>query len=150
MTVTNVSIGLAEATRILATAVAEAEREGVAAAVVVVDSGGRVVLAGRMDGCSQLALDAATGKAYTAACLAVPTSTWEQRVREDPGFAGSVAAVPGFTLLGGGEPIQVEGPVIGAVGVSGGTSEQDVRIARAGLADLASQPPSMVITGPPG
>jgi glc operon protein GlcG len=136
VSVTRVSIDLAEATRILAAAVAAAERDHLAAAVAVVDVGGQVVLAGRMDRCSQLGLDAAIGKAYTALCLGVSTSTWEERARTEPSFAGSVAAVPRFTLLGGGEPILADGVVIGAVGVSGGTSEQDVRIARDSLAAL--------------
>ncbi|RNL61308.1 heme-binding protein [Nocardioides marmoriginsengisoli] len=133
MPVTRVMVGFADATRILDAAVAEAGRQGVEVAVVVMDPAGRTVLAGRMDGCSQLCLDAATGKAYTAAGLGVPTSAWELRAGAEPAFAGSMSAVPGFTVLGGGEPILLDGVLIGAVGVSGGTSEQDVRIAVAGL-----------------
>ncbi|MDQ6525835.1 heme-binding protein [Nocardioides sp. LHD-245] len=124
-------ITLAEATAVLRRALAEAEHLQVAAAVVVTDAAGEPVASARMDGVPGLVAAAARGKALTAAALGMPTLLWEERGRAEPSFAAAVGTVPGFTPLGGGEPVRAAEVVIGAVGVSGGTAEQDAAIARA-------------------
>ncbi|WP_377320780.1 heme-binding protein [Pimelobacter simplex] len=124
------TVTLAEADAVLRRALAEATGQGLAVAVVVVDPGGEPVLAARMDGVSGLVAAAAHGKARTAAGLGVPTAVWEERSAAEPSFAAAVGTVPGFTPLAGGDLVRVGGEVVGAVGVSGGTSEQDAAIAR--------------------
>jgi len=123
-------VTLAEADAVLRRALAAAADHMVAVAVVVVDPAGEPVLTARMDGVSGLVAAAAHGKARTASGLGVPTAVWAERSAADPAFAASVGTVPGFTPLAGGDLVRVGGAVVGAVGVSGGTSEQDAAIAR--------------------
>ncbi|WP_141004324.1 GlcG/HbpS family heme-binding protein [Nocardioides humi] len=121
---------LAEALVVLRRALDEAERLEVPVAVAVTDPGGEPVATARMDGVSELVAAAARGKARTAAALGVPTLLWEERGRTEPSFVAAVGTVPGFTPLGGGEPVRAGAAVVGAVGVSGGTADQDAAIAR--------------------
>lgn len=123
-------ITLGEATGVLRRALAAAERLSVSVAVVVSDPWGEPVATARMDGVAPMVAAAAYGKARTAAALGVPTELWEERSRAEPSFAAAVGTVPGFTPLAGGDPIRLADEVVGAVGVSGGTSEQDAAIAR--------------------
>lgn len=136
MPIETASISLAEATRVLLAAAAHAEKLGVKAALVVVDGAGRLVSAARMDGSSFMAMDAATGKAYTAAGQNQPTELWDEITEKSPGFGGAITSIPGFTPFGGGRPLTHQGHLIGAVGVSGGTLQQDIEIARAASESL--------------
>lgn len=107
--------------------------------VAVVDRSG--LLAGflRMPGAPLHSIDIALDKAYTAASFALPTGEWprvlqshSQAVRE------GLQRRPRFVGFGGGLPIRCEGELIGGIGVSGATEEQDEQCARAGLAILGA------------
>lgn len=130
------TIGLTEAQAVIASALAKAEEISVAAAVVVVDPAGRLVAAARQDAAPLMAVDMATGKAYTAVGMGAPTEVWDEATAANPGFGGAITSIPGFTPFGGGKPLSVDGQIIGAVGISGGTVEQDVAIAEAALGAL--------------
>ena len=129
------SVSLAQAKAVLAAAEAEAARLRVPSFIVVVDVCGDVKASSRQDGNSRASLTLAPLKAQTALAFRTPTATLAERTT-DPIRAQSLIGA-GFTLLGGGLPISADGQVIGAVGVGGGTPDQDVLVAQAGLAALA-------------
>jgi glc operon protein GlcG len=128
------SVSLAQAQALLRAAEREARRIGVPMYVVVVDVCGDVKAASRQDGGPRAALVLAPLKAATALAFRTPTATLAERTT-DPIRAQSFLAA-GFTLLGGGVPVVDDGRVIGAVGVGGGSPEQDIQVAEAGLAAL--------------
>lgn len=131
-------VSLAEAERVIDAAVARAAEVGIAVAAVVLDGSGRLVAARRMDGSPLMAVDMATGKAYTAAGMGAPTEVWDEATAANPGFGGAITSVPGFTPFGGGKPLLVDGRIAGAVGISGGTVDQDVDIAAAAQAGFTA------------
>lgn len=101
-------------------------------AIAVVDRGGQLVAALRMDRNGYGAMDFALAKARAAAAWGFSTSGMEEAVRDTPGFA----AAPHVVTVPGGVPIfSADGLVrIGAVGVSGGPPPDDVACAEAGIA----------------
>ena len=113
-------------------AVRKAEEMGVPQCIAVVDEGGNLMAFARMDGARVTSITIAQTKAVSAATRRRPTS---DEAGGDPvlGIRLSLAAGGRFTNMGGGIPIVVEGQTIGAVGVSSGTSEEDMICGRAGL-----------------
>jgi glc operon protein GlcG len=124
----------AQAQRALEAAERAARRVGVAAFIVVVDDCGDLKAASRQDGNSRASLTLAPLKAATAVAFGTSTATLA-RATTDPVRAQSLLAA-GFTLLGGGVPLRAGAQVIGAIGVGGGSPDQDVQIAEAGAAAL--------------
>ncbi len=119
------------AKRIAAAAEAEASRRGSTVVIVVVDDGGHIIVLERLDDTQVASVEVGIGKARTAAIFRRPSKVFEDQIRE-----GRVAALalPGVTPLQGGIPITVNGKVIGAIGVSGNTPQEDEDIAKAGAA----------------
>ena len=119
------------AKRIAAAAEAEATRRGSTVVIVVVDDGGHIIVLERPDDTQVASVEVGIGKARTAAIFRRPSKVFEDQIRE-----GRVAALalPGATPLQGGLPITVNGKVIGAIGVSGNTPQEDEDIAKAGAA----------------
>ena len=105
-------------------------------AVAVLDESGLLKAFSRMDGAPLVAIEVAQNKAYTA-LYGLPSGTLFDAIRTDPALLASMPHVRRFTLIGGGLPIAVDGTVVGAVGVSGGTVDQDVECARAALRALS-------------
>ena len=137
-TIPSTSISLDGARAVLDAALAEAASIGVAVCIVIVDPGGQSVLTARMDGAPRLSADIAADKAYTVSAFGGrPTDQWWPGLKDQPEILGGLAKMPRFTILGGGVPLLVAGEVVGAVGVSGASSEQDVAIAIAGAAALS-------------
>jgi glc operon protein GlcG len=128
------SVSLEQAKAVLKAAEREARRLRVPSFVVVVDACGDVKASTRQDGNSRASLVLAPLKAQTALAFRTATATLAQRTT-DPVRAQSFLAA-GFTLLGGGVPLLAGGQVIGAVGVGGGSPDQDVLVAEAGAAAL--------------
>src|SRR5438270_13368086 len=137
----NVAKEIAEA------AEAEAARRHLTAVVVVVDDGGHLLLLERLDDTQVASVEVGIGKARTAAIFRRPSKDFEDQVRE-----GRVAALalPGATPLQGGIPIQVNGKVIGAIGVSGESPQEDEDVAKAGAAAagaaIAAEPANPIAT----
>lgn len=123
------------ASAIVSRAVLEAERMGIAVTTAIVDSGGHLVTLSRMDDAPFLTVEIAIGKAYTAVAFKSSSADLAKRLEgRDQLTTSVVVATNGRFLLGaGGIPILVAERVIGAVGVSGGTSEEDVAIAQVAL-----------------
>ncbi len=118
-------------------AVRAAEALGARINVAVVDAGG--VLAGflRMPGAPLHSVDIAIDKAYTAVSFGLPTDRWFDVLQgHSAAVRDGLVLRPRFVAFGGGLPLMEDGQRLGAIGVSGGSEEQDVAIARAGLAAL--------------
>jgi glc operon protein GlcG len=125
---------LEAAKKIAAAAEAEAKKRAATVVIVVVDDGGHLLLLERLDDTQVASVEVGIGKARTAAIFRRPSKVFEDQVRE-----GRVAALalPGATPLQGGVPIVFEGKVIGAIGVSGNTPQEDEDIAKVGAASAA-------------
>ena len=121
------TLGLAK--RLVAAAEAEAKKRGATVVIAVVDDGGQLILLERLDDTQVASVEVAIGKARTAAIFRRPSKEFEDQVKN-----GRVAALalPGATPLQGGIPISVEGKVIGAIGASGNSPQEDEEIALAG------------------
>jgi glc operon protein GlcG len=119
------------AKKIAAAAEAEAKKRGSTVVIVVVDDGGYPLVLLRLDDTQVASVEVGIGKARTAAIFRRPSKVFEEQVKN-----GRVAALalPGATPLQGGVPIIYEGKVIGAIGVSGNTPQEDEDIAAAGAA----------------
>jgi len=108
-------------------ACAKATQLGVKVSVVVVDSGGNPVALARMDGANILSPDIARGKAYTAVAFRSHSKEMAERMKDRPAAGLGLTQVSGnkVVLLPGGVLAKKGEVIIGAVGVSGATSDQD-------------------------
>jgi uncharacterized protein GlcG (DUF336 family) len=123
---------LANAQRVAQAAVDHAVAHEVRIAVVVLDQSFEVVAAMRMDGAYPHAVRLATAKAHAALSFGAATDALRQRITE--ANAASIASVePRMMLVGGGVPVELAGGRMVAVGVSGGSEQQDTECARAGV-----------------
>jgi glc operon protein GlcG len=128
-------ISLAAAKKAMAAAEAEAAKNNWPVAIAVLDSAGQLVLFQRQENTQIGSIDIAIGKAKTANDFRRPTKVLEGIVAG--GGAGlRLLSVRNMLPLEGGVPIIADGKIIGAVGVSGVTSQQDAQVAQAG-ADAA-------------
>jgi glc operon protein GlcG len=128
------TLELADLKTIAAAAEAEALRNQWAVTIAIVDDGGHLLWLQRLDGAPPISAHIAPAKAHTAAL-----GRRESKVYEDVINGGrySFLSAPDIRgMLEGGVPILKDGQVIGAVGVSGVKSSEDVQIARAGIAAL--------------
>ena len=127
----------AGAKTVLAAAEAKAVETGVPVVIAVVDAGGSLKALLAMDGAPPVATGWAIDKAVTAASFRAPTHVLAEGVGGDPSVLASVMAQPHATLAPAGFPLVVDGVVVGAVGASGGTPDQDQVVAQAGVDALA-------------
>ena len=114
---------------------AEAEKRGLKVTIVVVDPAGIPIALRRMDDASLAGPEIATGKAQTAARFGNPTALFEQRLQKE-GQLRYLTFPVAMVASEGGVPIKRDGKTVGAVGVSGATSQEDGLIAAAGIAAL--------------
>lgn len=129
-------LGLEAAKKIMATAEAEAVKNNWPMAIVILDSTGHLVMLHRLDNTQYGSIRVAEDKAQTALDFRRPSKVFEDLVAQG-GIGLRTLALRGATPLEGGVPIAVDGKIIGAVGVSGGTAPQDGQVAKAG-ADAAA------------
>ena len=125
---------LNDAKRIAAAAEAEALANGWAVSIAICDAGGHALWLQRMDGAPLMSAAVAPEKARTCVLTGKPSKVFEDMVNKGRFAALAMPVVP----LEGGEPIIVDGMVIGAVGVSGVTAGEDAQVARAGVAALGN------------
>ena len=129
----NVNLELAK--KILAGAEANARSQNLPMAIAVVDNAGQLVAFTRMDNTQTASVAIAQDKAVSAAMFRRPTKVF-QDVLAAGGVGLRVLTLRNANAVEGGIPIVVDGKVMGAVGVSGGSSEQDGVVAAAGLAAM--------------
>ncbi|MEZ5249674.1 MAG: heme-binding protein [Ilumatobacteraceae bacterium] len=127
------TISLDTARRALDAAVAHATSIGLAACVTVADPSGEPILTARMDGAPRLSAQIAANKAWTVASFnGLPTEAWWGLIRDEPALVHGITHTPRLTIFGGGVAIRSNGELVGAIGVSGGSAEQDAEVAAAG------------------
>jgi len=115
-------------------AVAKARKIGVGENVAILDDGGNLKAFSRMDGAPILSIEIAQNKAYTA-LFGVSTQDFFNFIQGDPSLLAGIPTLPRVAAYGGGFPIEVDGEIVGAIGVSGApTVQNDVDCARAALA----------------
>ena len=130
------------AKKMMATAIEEARKAGIAASCCIVDAGGHVVILERMDGGKFHTLHSCTTKAVCAASNKRPTSA-QGAVGQDldvtHALGLALAAGPErWTAMEGGVPIITDGQCIGGVGVSGGDWATDLKIAQAAVESIGA------------
>jgi len=119
----------------MAAAIQEASKNNWTMAIAIVDAGGNLVLFKKIDNTQIGSVEVAILKARTANNFKRPTKVFEDAVAG--GGAGlRILSLPNVAALEGGEPIIVDGKIIGAIGVSGAAAPQDDQVARAGMAAL--------------
>ena len=123
------------AKRIAAASEAEARKRGATVVIAVVDDGGYLLVLERLDDTQVASVDVGIAKARTAAIFRRPSKVFEDQVKNG---RVSALALPNAVALQGGVPIVIDGKVVGAVGVSGNSPQEDEDIAKVG-ADYAAE-----------
>ena len=130
------ALTLAEANRVVQSAIDKAKEMNIRISVAVCDAGGRLLAFNRMDGAIWASVYGAQGKAIASAGFARPSGELAERAGS-PIIQGIAAAEGGHMIPSqGAVPLLRDGVVLGACGVGGGTGQQDEDCARAGVAKL--------------
>jgi glc operon protein GlcG len=130
-------LGHADAQRVVDHVRAALDRDGLGAAVAVVDAHGELVAFLRTDGCRLPSATIAVNKAYTAAREQTESASVGEASRQE-GFPMTNFGELRYVSWGGGVPLVVNGDIVGAVGVSGLPEADDIALARAAAADFRS------------
>ena len=131
------SIAMDAAKKAMTAAEAEAARNNWAMAIAIVDTGGHLVMLHRLDNTQIGSVRVAEGKARTSVEFRRPTKVLEDAAGSGGGV-GLRYLTLGMVIAEGGVPIIAEGKVIGAIGASGGSSQQDAQVAKAGADAVGS------------
>lgn len=140
ITVKRASISSRAAQRAVAAAVEQGRRLGCRMNAAVVDAGGNLLAFLRDDGAFLHSIHIAQDKAYTAAGFGMSTSALHDAVKDPPVLREGIARRDRLVLFGGGFPVRVADEVVGGIGCSGGSEEQDALCARAGLEAIGVEP----------
>jgi glc operon protein GlcG len=130
------SITLDQAKRVMAAAELEAAKNSWPVAITILDSGGNLVMFHKVDNAQLSATTTSEGKARTSLEFKLPSKALDDAIAA--GGAGMrLLALKDITPLQGGLLVEVDGKIIGAIGVSGALSSQDEQVAKAGTDALA-------------
>ena len=129
-------ITLEQAKKVMSGSEAEAKKNNWNVVITILDSGGNLVMTHRLDGTQFGSIEVAREKAYSAVAFRRPTKVFQDLVAQG-GANVRLLKLPGASVLEGGIPIVVDGKLVGAIGVSGVTSEQDAQIGRAGIESMS-------------
>ena len=129
------SITLDNAKKVAAPAIAEARKNNWTMVVAIVDTAGDLVYFEKMDDTQVGSTEVAISKARSAARFKRPTKAFQDALAAG-GEGLRILALQGAIPVDGGVPLQMGGKIVGAIGVSGGTSAQDGQVAAAGVAAL--------------
>ena len=128
-------ITLEQATKVVEAAKAKAKQQGTLMDIAVVDAGGNLKAFARMDGAFLGSIDISIKKARTARLFNMPSKTLGDLAQVGKPLYGIEVTNDGLVIFGGGEPIlDKNGVIVGAVGVSGSSVEDDMGVAKAGAA----------------
>ena len=116
-----------QALALLSAAREECARGGVPMSFAVLDAAGHLVAVLRTDGAPWISTDVAQGKAWTAAAYGMPSVAQKTKMDSLPNFSTALSAMTGgrFTPQPGAVPLYADGQLVGALGASGGTGQQD-------------------------
>lgn len=132
------SLALRAAQRVADAAIAAATTKGIAACIAISDPSGEPIITIRMDGAPRLSAEIALNKAHTVTAFnGLPTHLWWPAIADDPALVHGIPTIPRLVIFAGGVPVTIDGALVGAIGVSGGSSEQDREIAEAGAAAVS-------------
>jgi uncharacterized protein GlcG (DUF336 family) len=127
-------VNLADARRIIAAAEKKAAEIGQPMNIAVADEGGNIVSHVRMDGAWIGSIDISQKKAFTSRAFDIATKDLAEHSQSGKQFFGIHASNNGkIMIFAGGIPLQRDGKVVGAIGVSGGSGDQDHAVAEAGV-----------------
>jgi uncharacterized protein GlcG (DUF336 family) len=129
------SINLETAKKIAASAITEARKNNWTMAVAVIDTGGNLVYFEKMDGTQTGSVRVAISKGRSAVLFKRPTKAFQDMVAAG-GEGLRMLRLEGAVPIEGGLPLLMDGKIVGAIGVSGGTSQQDGVVAKAGADTL--------------
>lgn len=127
-------VNLADCDRMIEAGMRRSREIGAPMVLTVADASGNVIETRRMDGALAVSVELAPHKAFTAATVRLSTHELAKLAQPGAPLFGIDVNMPKLTLVGGGLPLQVAGQVVGAVGVSGGSVEQDLDVAQAMVA----------------
>ncbi len=130
-------IGLDNAKKAAAAAIAEARKNGWLMAVAITDPSGELVYFAKMDGTQTGSVNVSIGKSRSAALFKRPTKVFQDMLASGGGGV-RVLALERAVPIEGGVPLVIEGEIVGGIGASGGSSDQDGIVAGAGAAALAA------------
>lgn len=111
----------------------KAERMNIAMVISVLGDDGKLITFKRMDNALPVSIDLAPAKAYTAYALRMTTEELGEISKPGEMLYGIDTSCENIVLFGGGIPLRSQGEVIGAVGVSGGSVDEDIEVAQAGV-----------------
>lgn len=132
---TSTALTYAGARAALEAGLARAGELGVAVNVAVSDAAGNLLAFARMDGAPFLSTSIAQDKAWTVAAFnGIPTHEWFGLIEGEPALREGIVHRDRLVVFGGGIPIRVDSVLVGAVGVSGGSADQDRAVAEAAAA----------------
>jgi uncharacterized protein GlcG (DUF336 family) len=133
------------AAALVRTAIGHATKVGINVCVAVVGRDGNPLALQRMDAASILCLNISLDKAKTAATFGMATRELHRAFVDTAAVRDGLPHFPGFTFLGGGCPVKWQGEVVGGIGVSGGSEEQDIECAESALELLNQSMPSATV-----
>ena len=126
----NSNLSLEKARKIIRAGERKAKEMNIAAVLAVVNPEGNLIIEERMDNAILVSIEVAYKKAYTAAALKLNTQDLTALVQPGAMFYG-LQSDPKYIVFGGGMLLKVDGKIVGAVGVSGGSAQEDMEIAKA-------------------
>ena len=124
------NLSLEKARKIIRAGEKKAKEMNLSAVFAVVNSEGNLIIEEKMDNAILVSVEVAYKKAYTAAALKLNTEDLTALVQPGAMFYG-LQSDPKYIVFGGGMLLKVNGKIVGAVGVSGGTAQEDIEIAKA-------------------
>ena len=124
------NLSLEKARKIIRAGEKKAKEMNLPAVFAIVNSEGNLIIEERMDNAILVSIDVAYKKAYTAAALKLNTEDLTALVQPGAMFYG-LQSDPKYIVFGGGMLLKVDGKIVGAVGVSGGSAQEDMEIAKA-------------------
>lgn len=131
------TLTLAEARTLIAAATAKADAIGQPMCIAIVDAGGNLLAFERMQNAWIGSIDIAQKKAFTSRAFDITTKDLGANSQSGDQFFGIHASNGGrIMIFAGGLPLKMDGQVVGAIGVSGGSGAQDHEVAEAGAAAL--------------
>lgn len=134
---TSQSLTLSGATKALEAALAYATANDLPMCITVTDPSGEALISARMDGAPRLSAGIAANKAFTVAGFGgMPTAGWWDAIKDEPSLVQGITHTPRLIVFGGGVGIFANETFVGAIGVSGGTVNEDAEVAAAGAAAI--------------